>query len=400
MMKLRRIMMNRWWLVLLVAIVAGAAKPKAPSAPTPPAPPANALSGLTPNQIAAFNAGQAAFATAENPGSGLGPIYNGKSCGECHPGGSGSTRLGHIIGSGTAAQFNDGGPVIQSSAIQGFTPEAVPTDVPVGVRRSMTTQGLGLVGALTDAAILAEQTRQQNVLPSIAGAANIVTDAITGQTHVGRIGQKCQHPNAYSFSAEATLRELGLTTPFFPNEEAPYNNPSLLSGNPKAGLNDDGTKVMQWGDFMTFLAPPKSNPPTTNSSRTTVSQGATIFANLGCADCHSPSWTTGSNSINALDQKTFHPYSDFLLHDMGDSGDQIQQGTDSNGQPIPGSWMRTTPLWGVRLNATLWHDGSIKQGDYAGCINKHLGQGLAAKAAYQSLSSSQKQALVAFLNSL
>lgn len=408
MMELRRIVMNRWWLVMLIAVVVGTggAKPKAPTAPKPPPPPptptapANALSGLTPDQITAFNIGQTSFATQETPALGLGPIFNGKSCGECHPGGNGSTRTGNIIGSGTADQYNAGGPVIQVNAIQGFRPEAVPNNIPVGVRRAMTTQGLGLVAALTDAAILAEQTRQQNNFPAIAGKANIVTDAITGQTRVGRVGQKCQHPNPTSFAAEANLREMGITTPFFPDEEAQYNNPSALSGNPDPSVNSDGTQVIQYGNFMTFLAPPKSNPPTTSSARTTVSQGATIFNNLGCANCHSPSWTTGNNSINALDEKTFRPYSDFLLHDMGAAGDQVQQGTDSNGQPIPGSWMRTTPLWGVRLNSVLWHDGSVKQGDYASCINKHLGQGLGAKSAYQSLSSSQKSALVAFLNSL
>lgn len=399
MTKLQRLISTICILAIPLLIIVTVAQ-TAPQPAVPPPPPAVALPGLTPDQLAAFNVGQTGFATVENPQTGLGPIFNGKNCGECHPGGSGSSRTGNIIGSGTADQFNAGGPVIQGSAIQGFAPEALPTNIPIGVRRSMTTQGLGLVGALTDPAILAEQTRQQHLLPLTAGKANIVTDAITGETRVGRIGQKCQHPNASSFAAEASLRELGITTPFFPNEEAPYNNPSLLSGNPDSDVNNDGTKVLQWGNFMTFLAPPPPNAPVSSKDKSTVKQGATIFANIGCANCHSPTWTTGSNSIDALSQKTIYPYSDFLLHDMGASGDQVQQGTDSNGRLIPGSWMRTTPLWGVRLNSVLWHDGSVKQGDYASCINKHAGQGLLSRSAYQRLSSSQKQALVAFLNSL
>lgn len=396
---LHRVIFNRWSFMLVVLVI-GSAQRRPPAPPAPPRLPIGALPGLTGDQINSFNRGNTAFNAQETPQNGLGPVFNGRSCAECHPNGGGSTRISNVIGTAGAAQIDAGGPVIQVSANRGFRAEPIPTTMTVGRRRTMITLGLGLVGAISDSDILAEQTRQQNVLPLIAGKANIVTDAVTGDTRVGRVGQKAQHPNSTSFAAEAYLREMGITTPFFPNEEAPFNNPSLLSGNPVTRINDDGDDVLLFGIYMDLLAPPASNAPTSNNARTQVNQGATIFANIGCANCHTPTWTTASNSINALSQKQISPWSDFLLHDMGASGDQIPQGTDSNGQPIPGSWMRTTPLWGTRLNPALWHDGSVRQGDYAGAINKHAGQGLDSKTAYQSLSSSQKQALTAFLNSL
>src|SRR5262249_13624260 len=119
-----------------------------------------------------------------------------------------------------------------------------------------------------------------------------------------------------------------------------------------------------------------------------------------CAVCHHPTWTTATSDDASLSEITFSPYSDYLLHDMGASGDQIQQGTDTTGQPIPGSWMRTTPLWGVGSNPVLWHDGSVRQGDFAAAINKHDGQGAAAKAAFNALTKTQQRSLLLFLKSI
>ncbi len=389
---IRGVVLNRWAFLFYVMVIA--------SAQISPTTPRGALSGLSSSQIAAFREGQTAFNDVEGPGDGLGPIFNGRSCNECHPNGGGSARISNIVGVGTSAQWNAGGPVLQVNAILGFQPEPLPRNLPVGRRRTMTTQGLGLIGAIPDADILAEQTSQSNLFPLLAGKANLVIDAVTGGQRVGRIGQKSQHPTSTSFAAEAYLREMGITSPFFPNEESRFNNPANLARNPRPNLNDDGADVFLFGNYMDLLAPPTSNPPTRSSTQTQVNTGATVFSNIGCAVCHKPSWTTGSHSVAALSGKTIKPYSDFLLHDMGSSGDRIQQGTDSNGQPIPGSWMRTTPLWGVRLNSTLWHDGSVRQGDYTNAINRHAGQGAASKSAFQSLSSSNKQALLAFLGSL
>jgi CxxC motif-containing protein (DUF1111 family) len=394
---IRNVVWNRW--SLLLALFVGSVQAAPP--PPPSAPLDGALKGLSPAQLNRFTIGKLKFGLEATAATGLGPLFNGRSCNECHPNGSGSAILGHVIGLSGPDQFNAGGPVIQIKALKGFQAEAIPDNIPVATRRSMTNQGLGLVGAIPDNALLAEQASQQNLFPAFAGKANIVTDAVTGDVRVGRVGQKSQHPNATSFTAEASLREMGLTSFAFRDEEAPYNNPSLLPFDPRPGIDDiGGNGLLDIGFFIDCLAPPENNPPSSSSAQTQVNNGAAIFANIGCAVCHKPAWTTGSHNIGALSGKTIYPYSDFLLHDMGASGDGVQQGTDSNGQPIPGSWMRTTPLWGLRLNSTLWHDGSLNQGDYTGAINKHDGQGAASKAAFNGLSSSQKQALLAFLGSL
>ena len=99
-----------------------------------------------------------------------------------------------------------------------------------------------------------------------------------------------------------------------------------------------------------------------------------------------------------MNNQVIWPYSDFLLHDMGPSGDQIPQGTNSNSQPIPGSWMRTTPLWGVSTNTNLWHDGTANS--VSAAISKHAGQAAGSLTLYNQLSSSSKQDLLSFLNSL
>ena len=359
-----------------------------------------ALPGLTSAQATAFQEGREAFDEVEQAVDGLGPIFNGRSCGECHPKGGGSERISNIVGSAGQRQIAAGGPVIQLNALPGFKAEPVPGNIPVGRRRAMTTQGLGLIGAVPDVAILSEQNRQRTQMQQIAGVANIVTDVVTKQRRVGRIGQKSQHPNSTSFAAEAYLREMGITTPFFPQEEAPFNLFANLTGNPVPSLNDDGEDVKKFGTFMDLLAPPRRNFPTDPAARQVIQLGGQIFQTIGCASCHTPAWMTGDHTVAALHHQRFEVWSDFLLHDMGASGDQISQGMASNGQAIPGSWMRTTPLWGCRINPALWHDGSIKQGDYSAAIRQHDGQGRAAAQQFQLLQQFQKDALLAFLDSL
>jgi CxxC motif-containing protein (DUF1111 family) len=145
--------------------------------------------------------------------------------------------------------------------------------------------------------------------------------------------------------------------------ESPSNRvpPPAIAARGLPGLNDDGGDVISFGRFMDFLAPPESTLPRAKKQADLVAAGEIVFAAIGCTERHTPTWVTGHHPSAALPQQTFHPDSDFLLHDMGSSGDQVQQGTDSNLQPIPPTWMRTTPLWGCRNNKVLWHDGRLRQ---------------------------------------
>ena len=113
---------------------------------------------------------------------------------------------------------------------------------------------------------------------------------------------------------------------------------------------------------------------------------------IGCANCHCPSFKTGPNAIAALNNVTFFPFSDFLLHDMGSLGDGIAQA------PAGQTEMRTAPLWGVRVLTTFLHDGRATTLSQA--ILAHAGQGKAAAKHFASLKSTDKANLLAFLNTL
>ena len=124
----------------------------------------------------------------------------------------------------------------------------------------------------------------------------------------------------------------------------------------------------------------------------TVVDGEDVFESIGCADCHVSTLVTGPSTVAALDQVTFHPFSDFLLHDMKKGGDEIAQGDAT------GSEVRTAPLWGVRLQNRFLHDGSAT--NLTGAIEAHEGQAASSRRSFERLSDDDRAALLAFLRSL
>ena len=182
----------------------------------------------------------------------------------------------------------------------------------------------------------------------------------------------------------------GLNAPpdMFPTENAPQGDASLLAiCDTVADPEDDGSGIQAFADFMSLLAPPPRGPITQS-----VLNGEGIFSAIGCAACHMPTLQTGPNPIKALDSVTFHPFSDFLLHDMGSLGDRIEQGQAS------GTEMRTAPLWGLRVRKSFLHDARATKIEDA--ILAHDGQGRQAKNKFSGLNSKDKHDLIAFLNSL
>src|SRR5205085_10641047 len=123
-----------------------------------------------------------------------------------------------------------------------------------------------------------------------------------------------------------------------------------------------------------------------------ANQGEAIFNRVGCDECHVATLHTGASAIAALDHRTYHPYSDFLLHDMGNLGDGIEQGTASGRQ------MRTAPLWGLRLTNLYLHDGRSQSLDQA--ILQHGGEARASRDRFATLSDEEKSKLRTFLQSL
>ncbi len=360
------------------------------------------LPGLTPDLLARFVAGQANFETVDTVPGGLGPVYNDTACANCHSSpaiGGGSTTLETRFGRMLNGQFDPmtqfGGSLIQKQGIGrfngvNFVGEVVPRQATiVAGRRTTPLFGLGLVDALPDSVFQQLASLEQQVTPSTAGRVNMVTDLATGEQIVGRFGWKCQNGSLIAFSADAYLNEMGITTPLEPNENCPQGNCALLQANPATtNPNEpDNDDVQQFTDFMTFLAPPPSLALTSQAK-----SGAKTFVSIGCVNCHFPAFQTPSSSIAALDQVTFFPYSDFLLHDMGSLGDGIAQ--SGAGQ----TEMRTAPLWGVRVMKSFLHDGRASSLSQA--ILAHDGQGKAARNQFANLSKSDQANLLAFLNSL
>jgi len=367
----------------------------APPAETIAQNPGASLTGLTAAQNNAFNSGRGAFLRDTTIAQGLGPVFNEASCRDCHnvPNtGGGSNRTVTRFATRTGGVFDPmtslGGSLIQDRAIgqrggspHNFTPETTPTSATIVVHRRTTPLfGLGLIDATPDSAFI-------TMAASNGGRVNMVDNIRAGAKTVGRFGWKAQVPTLFQFAGDASLNEMGVTNPDFPSENCPQGNCAELAFNPAPGINDTGAGIAALNDYMMMLAAPLRAPQTPQSIA-----GEQLFNSAGCAACHVATLATGSSTIAALDHKTYHPYSDFLLHDMGSLGDGLEMGDAA------GNEMRTAPLWGLRFLNHYLHDGRALTLDQA--ITAHDGQGSASRNAYAALSADDKSKLIAFLQSL
>jgi CxxC motif-containing protein (DUF1111 family) len=382
--------------VVVFALIAGSARAQsdAPDFGEP-------LAGLNERELARFEAGRAAFLERRTPEEGLGPVFNDRSCGACHNSpalGGGSPRLAIRFGASRGSEFEPlealGGSLLQERGIGAangcrFRAEFVPeqADVVAG-RRTTPLFGLGLVDALADETLRALAAEQRARTPELAGTVSEVSDLATGGRAVGRFGWKAQNPNLFQFSGDAYVNELGITSPQFPDEICPQGDCSLLRCNPAPGLNDPNAEsVARFADYMLLLAPP---PRAEISAQ--VQRGEAQFEALGCGGCHVSALQTGEHEVAALSRVTFHPYSDFLLHDMGRLGDGIEQAAAGP------RMMRTAPLWGLRRSDSLLHDGSASTPSEA--ILAHDGQAAASREAFELLTRAERRSLLEFLDSL
>jgi CxxC motif-containing protein (DUF1111 family) len=359
------------------------------------------LAGLTDEELERFEAGVEEFSEVETVEEGLGPVFNGDSCAGCHfvpaIGGGATfleTRFGRLGDDGLFDSMPEyGGSLIQRNGIGlqadcDYLPEIVPPEATVVAKRRATPIfGLGLVDATPDSTFKAIAKEQKYHPDGIAGIVSVVTNLATGQDAVGKFGWKGQNPSLFQFSGDAYVNELGITNPDFPDENCPNGDCDSLACNPFSEMNDDGEGVVGFTDFMMLLAPPPRGPITAQ-----VIAGDLIFRGIGCAGCHRPTLKTGPNPVAALDRKSYQPFSDFLLHDMGALGDGITQ------NKATGRLMRTAPLWGLRKITTFLHDGSAAT--YEQAILAHDGQGKKARDRFAGLPAWKKNLLYAFLGSL
>ncbi|HVP30803.1 MAG TPA: di-heme oxidoredictase family protein [Myxococcota bacterium] len=394
------------------------------SAPRPPteAPTgfANETNGFTPQgpafdtideanvvPLRSFNDDRFVFEEVETAADGLGPTYNAQSCGECHQNvatGGASQIAEHRTGRLDAGVFfeSPGGSLVQSRATNAEIVERVAVEDDVRTFRiSTNTLGAGFVEAIANATLLAIRDRQPPALRGTAESVPVLEAG--GSARIGRFGWKCQHASLESFAADAYLNEMGITSPLLPDENTSSGRfVGYGSGyDPLPDPEDDGVDVVAFADFMRSTTAPPRGPITQQ-----VRDGEALFGQIGCATCHTPAIVTApaGTRINggrlsvppALGYRVIHPYSDFLLHDVG-TGDGIPL------LPTPelastASQMRTAPLWALRTRNRLMHDGLSFTKQEA--IARHAGQAAGVRTKYGALSAAQKNAVLAFLDSL
>lgn len=363
--------------------------------------------GLTASELNRFDLGKTQFKRQFNAADGLGPIFNDDSCATCHStpaiGGASNkfvTRFGKAANGPNPFDALDalGGSLLQVQAIDPNVQEFVPPQADVTASRvTPSAIGAGLVQAIPDAALLALAANPPS--PNVSGIAHMVTklEDPFGPQAVGRFGWKAQVATMLTFAGDAGLNEMGITNHLVPTEQAPNGNGALLAVFDTVADPEDNAPIGQriidrWDDFQRMLAAPPQWPPQGTMS------GEVLFNQVGCADCHVSTFVTGSAPEAALSGKVIHPYSDFLLHDMGSLGDGIVQGQGTEKE------MRTSSLWGMRFRNVLLHDGRANSGTFTQLVNSavafHDGEAAASRNAYQALSGADQAKVVAFLDSL
>jgi CxxC motif-containing protein (DUF1111 family) len=352
------------------------------------------------------------FSERETVADGLGPTYNDVGCVECHqvtdPGGSSQSmegRAGHVDGNGNFVEA-PGGSLIHVRATDADITDRVSSADPVrAFRVSLTTIGDGFIECIANGTlqnnVAAQPAGQQGTLTSVP-----VTEA-GGALRVGRFGWKAQHASLQSFAGDAYLNEMGITNPFDGGGGARENPATTVNGvlqvtgppfDPVPDPEDDGLDVIAFADFMAATRAPARGAITAQ-----VSTGSARFDSIGCAVCHTRTFTTATAGtlINggafrvpaALGSKIIHPFSDFALHNVG-TGDGIVQ----NAGQGSANQIRTPPLWGLRARNRLMHDGLTLTITEA--INRHAGQATTARNNFNALSAADRAAVVAFVLSL
>jgi CxxC motif-containing protein (DUF1111 family) len=407
---MRRI--NNGLIILSVAIsviILGAATFQAPEAPIGLD---NLSNGLT--EQATHDANLDQFAEVEAVSDGLGPLFNDTSCAACHLD-AGATGAGSQVRELRVGYLRDGkfvapdvrlasGEVVKDRSLvnhRSTCPEAhetVPEDIQVRTERlTIPVLGDGFIEAVPDAAILAQRNlRCQLSFGRICGlAVEVPILEAPGVTGIGRFGWKAQHRSLLSFSADAYLNEMGVTSELLPDEVATTCNPNTV---PNPNNTED---IAVFTEFMRATKAP--GPDVALLSRPEAQAGAYLFHRVGCADCHVTTWQTAAvgTPINggqftvpvALANKSFHPFTDFLLHDVG-TGDGIVQ----NGGEASRLRMKTPALWGLRIRPAFLHDGrSVTLTD---AILQHKREAGDAARRFRDLTSHEQQRLLAFLRSL
>ena len=366
------------------------------------------------------------FENEETIAEGLGPVYTARSCASCHGQpvtGGGSqvvhVQAGHLLSGnyvGATAELGDDS-VFSLVPFSGFIwpraicpgaqmrlPETGGSEPIRSSRIALSALGAGFVEAIPDNTIIAIAVGQPGQSGGkIAGEVVVAPVFDNGSLSfgVGRFGWKGGISSLLTFSAAAYLADLGITNRIFPAEiVSQCDTVPDPEDRPNKPVGKQGIDALAY-----FMRGTKAPPRDALLAATADAQaGSQLFNQIGCAICHvstiqtAPAGTVingGAFTVPpALGDKIIHPYSDFLLHDVG-TGD----GTVVFGEPqSTANKLRTSPLWGVRLRNRLMHDGESRT--FTEAILRHAGEATDVKNTFVSLSDMQKAQLVKFLKSL
>jgi CxxC motif-containing protein (DUF1111 family) len=458
--------------VICLALMIGSATLQAQVDPGPrggPAGAGRAYPTLNSNEMSFFTQALVRFqevdsVTGTEPGTnggGLGPAFNGNSCSSCHS----QPAVGGSSPGLTSKQNPVPNPQVALATLYGATntvPSFITANGPVrearfisdgGVHGLFTIQGrqdapgctlaqpnfaaalaqnnvifriptpvfgLGLVENTPDATLQANLAANQSTKASLGIAGSLNTSGNDGT--VTRFGWKAQNKSLLMFAGEAYNVEVGVSNELFPNERSavpgcvfnptPEDATNILNPNTN-GLT--GTASVMSSDIVNFAAFMRlTAPPAATTASASEQNGQSLFSTVGCALCHSPSLTTAASIFTGMGGVTYHPFSDFAIHQMGPNlADGITQGSAGPDE------FRTAPLWGLGQRLFFLHDG--RTSDLLQAIEAHAcgsgsggpqtaapssgGQNCNSEAQavvgkFNGLSSSQKQDVLNFLRSL
>lgn len=393
--------------------------------------PSSALGGVSP--------GRELFITEWTPANegrvlfdGVGPLLNANACTQCHSAdgrkpiyaanGQLSDAILFRLGDKQGLPHAYYGEQMQHQSIAtSINPEgsmryaAVPSqnDKPAGIQFSFTPTdpnqplgntaisgrispqlvGMGLLDLIPEANIITAADPDDNNQDGISGRVHWVQDG--KQQRIGRFGWKAINTSLRTQNANAMSQDMGLTTSVFMDPNCTVNQPicwtAANGGSPE--VSDSSLDAVT--DFMTALAVPERRIDDLSD----FNKGAQLFAQVGCAGCHTPKQKTGnSDRFPLLSQQNIYPYTDLLLHDMGAGLDDSVK--EKNAESF--EW-RTPPLWGIGIvardpEARFLHDG--RASSLTEAILWHSGEAEGAKTRFTQLSATQKQTLMTFLKGI
>jgi CxxC motif-containing protein (DUF1111 family) len=428
-------------LSFLLILILGSSAPRSTEAPTGFD---NKSNGLTDD--ATHQADQTKFEEVEQLTDGLGPLYNAQSCRECHQSpvsGAASQvtelRVGHQGPEGHfrtpdipiahGVEVISGRSLVNDRAIcpnAAFPDKEIQERVPETetirtLRLSLNLLGDGFVEALADQTLidLAAQQCKSSHQKICGQILEVPIVEAPGQMSVGRFGWKNQHASLLSFAGDAYLNEMGITNRLQPDEVTKVCN-TVSEPNDTPG-SDGLSDIDHFARFVRATKAPARDAQLASS--TGAKNGNALFNRIGCATCHVETLTTAPSGTkinggmftipDALGSVTFHPYGDFLMHDVG-TGDGILQAIREHygnrafqtmsgylsKQDFEGSRnkIRTAPLWGVRLRPRLMHDGASLT--FRDAILRHQGEASHVIQQFGKLKRDDQEAIIEFLKSL